>query len=750
MLRHRFYYTLKPYLPWGLRMGVRRVFARRKRKACEHTWPIDESAATAPAGWPGWPDGKKFAFVLTHDVEGPEGLAKCRQLAELEMELGFRSCFNFIPEGPYRVPPELRAWLIENGFEVGVHDLQHDGHLYDARDDFGAKAARINHYAHEWGAAGFRSGFMLRNLDWLHALDVHYDSSTFDTDPFEPQPDAAGTIFPHWISAPERKARGQYEPETDRLDPYSVPTSLSPFVASTAAFRGGYVELPYTLPQDSTLFLLLRERTSAIWLRKLDWVAAHGGMALVNVHPDYCRFEGEAAHRRTYPVALYRELLEHIRRRHAGDYWHALPGKLTTTVAGSLCQNALRSRHTASLRGKRAAVLLYSYYPSDPRPRRAAEAMAEAGMEVDLLCLSESKSDSRQETIRGVRVYRVPMTRMRGSMWAYFWQYGRFFLASVWFLLRQGLHRKYDVVHVHNMPDFLAFATLPAKLRGSRVVLDLHDPMPELMMSIYGLRADRWQVRLLRALERWSIRAADLVLTPNLAFKNLFAARSCPAYKIQIVMNSPQEDIFDPEKPVLHRARQNGEFRLMHHGLIAHRHGIDLLVEAVARVRPRIPGVQLDIYGGRTPFLDTVLEVAQKLNVADLVHYHGPKSQAEIAAAIQECDLGVVPNRRSSFTELNFPTRIFEYLAMSRPVLTPATRGITDYFDGEQLLMFEPDNLADLAAKILLVHDDPAQVPVWVEHGRVIYRQHLWREGKTHFLDHIANTIGQNSIGSTP
>jgi len=111
-------------------------------------------------------------------------LAKCRQLAELERDLGFRSSFNFIPEGDYRVSSELRAELTHQGFEVGVHDLRHDGRLYQSRRDFDQNARRINEYLDEWGAAGFRSGFMLHNLNWLHDLDIKYDMSTFDPDRF--------------------------------------------------------------------------------------------------------------------------------------------------------------------------------------------------------------------------------------------------------------------------------------------------------------------------------------------------------------------------------------------------------------------------------------------------------------------------------------------------------------------------------------------------------------------------------------
>ena len=144
----------------------------RLRQRIGDIWPIMPGSERPPENWPGWPQGKKFALVFTHDVESKAGLEKCRSLMQLEMELGFRSSFNFIPEGDYRVPAELRNELTAQGFEVGIHDLKHDGHLFASHRGFKKRAVRINRYAREWGASGFRSGFMLRNLDWLHDLDV--------------------------------------------------------------------------------------------------------------------------------------------------------------------------------------------------------------------------------------------------------------------------------------------------------------------------------------------------------------------------------------------------------------------------------------------------------------------------------------------------------------------------------------------------------------------------------------------------
>jgi hypothetical protein len=322
VLLTRLYYRCKRFVPWRIRLVLRQVHARRILNNCGDVWPIQESAGRKPSGWPGWPDGKKFAFVLTHDVEGQRGLDRVTQLAELEMQLGFRSSFNLIPEGEYTVPSALRTWLTDRGFEVGVHDLYHDGRLYSSWKSFRRKARVINNYLEEWNAVGFRSAFMLRNLDWIHELNIRYDASTFDTDPFEPQPNGVGTIYPFYVE------------ETNG--------------------REGYVELPYTLPQDSTLFLLLKGRdVRRIWQEKLDWIAEYGGMALVNVHPDYVDFGGKSHAWSSYPAALYVEFLTWLKQKYAGEYWHPRPAeiaKFIRSAAVGATRTKMSLRRQTSLR----------------------------------------------------------------------------------------------------------------------------------------------------------------------------------------------------------------------------------------------------------------------------------------------------------------------------------------------------------------------------------------------------------------
>lgn len=330
-------------------MAARRWHARRILKRSGDVWPILESAGRKPDGWPGWPDGKQFALVLTHDVEGPRGLANVKRLAELEMSLGFRSSFNFIPEGSYRVPPELREWLVDNGFEVGVHDLYHDGRLYWNQEHFRRCAEKINRYLNEWNAVGFRGGFMHSNLDWIHELDILYDSSTFDTDPFEPQPEGVGTIFPFWVARAvsegtgyagkgireaqqcQRSILGSQERDSSSAlhETSNGQCSLYP---SSLSRSSGYVELPYTLPQDSTLFLLLRQESMAIWKRKLNWVAEHGGLALILTHPDYMNFGSSRVSGLSYRASYYAQFVRHVASHYAGKCWYALPATIARLI----------------------------------------------------------------------------------------------------------------------------------------------------------------------------------------------------------------------------------------------------------------------------------------------------------------------------------------------------------------------------------------------------------------------------------
>ena len=193
----------------------------------------------------------------------------------------------------YNVTEQVRSEIVKNGFEIGVHGLNHDGKLYQSEILFKKRAQKINTYIREWNSAGFRSPAMHHNLQWIQQLDIQYDASTFDTDPFEPQSDGVKTIFPFIVKGSQKS----------------------------------YVELPYTLPQDFTLLVLMKNSID-IWKEKTEWICKHGGMALLNTHPDYMALDGEKCGAEQFPVQYYHDFLTHIKEQYKDEFWNPLPKDL--------------------------------------------------------------------------------------------------------------------------------------------------------------------------------------------------------------------------------------------------------------------------------------------------------------------------------------------------------------------------------------------------------------------------------------
>jgi glycosyltransferase involved in cell wall biosynthesis/peptidoglycan/xylan/chitin deacetylase (PgdA/CDA1 family) len=653
VIRNKLYYGIKPLVPAFIRHGTRRWFALGKRRKVDNVWPILPGSERPPDGWPGWPRGKKFAFVLTHDVEGPDGVAKCRQLMELEMKWGFRSSFNFIPEADYRVTRELREELARNGFEVGVHDLRHDGKLYRSREDFGKNAAQINRYLKAWGAAGFRSGFMFHNLEWLHDLEIQYDASTFDTDPFEPQPDGVGTIFPFW----KESTNGR-----------------------------GYVELPYTLPQDSTLFLLFGERDPEIWLKKLDWVAAHGGMALVNVHPDYIQFPGEPASRHTFPVEIYERLLQHARQR-TNECWHCLAKEMAAFAAPLKLRPPPRPR--------RICMVTYSYYLADARVTRYAEALADRGDHVDVLSLQRWQEKPDRETSRKVNIVRLQprIAKTEKSPLSYLWPTLRFLASSSIWIARSHFRQPYDVFHIHNMPDFLVFAAAYPRLKGAKVILDIHDIVPEFYGSKFGVKNGSPAVSLLKWTERLSARKADHIIMSNHLWLDKYAARTGTAGRCSVFINNVDRSIFHPRP----KTRNDGKFIIIFPGGLQWHQGLDIALRAFHKISGQMPEAEFHIYGDGN-MKQSLMDLSRELGLEGKVHFFNPIPVREIAGVMANADLGVVPKRADSFGNEAYSTKIMEFMSLGVPVVVSSTKIDRYHFNDSVVRFFESGNPDSLAA----------------------------------------------------
>ncbi|MGA3006745.1 MAG: glycosyltransferase [Opitutaceae bacterium] len=712
MLRQSFYYKLKPYLPWRMRMALRRIVARRKRAEYRAVWPIDESTSCPPTGWPGWPDGKRSALVLSHDVEGPEGLARCQRLMALEQEMGFKSSFNFIPAGPYQVSAELRSQIAENGFEVGVHDLAHDGRLFTAPRHFQPKAEQINHYLHEWGAVGFRAGFMLRNLDSIQQLDILYDASTFDTDPFELQSKGTGTIFPFWIEAP---------PVAHDDPGHQVPLGN----ASIARHRGGYVELPYTLAQDSTLFLVFHETSPEIWMRKLDWIVEHRGMALVNVHPDYLRFEDEPATSRTYPVSHYRKFLEYFRDRYRTQCWQPRPKDVAAFAA------QLQPRPKIH-RPKHVCMVTHSFYETDNRVTRYAEALTARGDSVDVFAIRRSPQLPRKENINGVNVYRIQdrFQKKEQSKLAYLLPLLRFLASSFWRVTRSHARRRYDLLHVHNMPDFLVFAAWYPRLTGSKVILDIHDIMPELYSSKFGGKKNLSIVPVLtKWMERRSARFAQHIIIANDLWIEKYTTRTGTQGKCSVFINNVDTRVFQPRT----RTRHDGKIILLFPGGLQWHQGLDIAIRAFEKVSRELPQAEFHIYGdgNMKPFL---IALAAKMGFDGRVKFFDPLRIAEIADVMANADLGVVPKRADSFGNEAYSTKIMEFMSLGVPVVISKTKIDQFYFDDSVVRFFESGNVDALADGILDVLRHPDLRQRLVANASDYSRRNNWESRKPDYL----------------
>lgn len=700
VLRNSIYFRLKPFLPKSIRMAIRRSFAVRKRRHVSDVWPVMSGSERALKSWPGWPQGKKFAFVLTHDVEGKAGLDRVRALAELEMAHGFRASFNFIPESDYSVSPELRSWLASEGFEIGVHDLKHDGHLFDSRKIFRQRAQRINEYMKDWGAVGFRSGFMLSELDWLHDLNIQYDASTFDTDPFEPQPEGRHTIFPFWMPRP------------------------SPITAAPDA-DDGYVELPYTLPQDSTLFLLLKEKTIEIWKRKLDWIAEHGGMALMNVHPDYIRFCDEAPTAHTYSSGLFAELLSYVKERYEGQYWHALPREVA--------QFAAPHRPTAASRTKRVCMIAYSHYESDGRVKRYAEALAERGDHVDVLALKRSTKDPKEAKVGGVNVHNLlsRMGKNEHSPAAFLMPVLRFLWHSTFWIAKRHLRERYDVFHVHNMPDFLVFAAALPKLMGAKVILDIHDIVPEFYGNKFGgaKRSPVVVVTALKGVERVCAAIADKVIISNHLWLEKYARRTGANGKCSVFINHVDGEVFKPHP----RTRQDEKSIILFPGGLQWHQGLDIALRAFKTVSRDLPNAEFHIYGDGS-WKTELVRLAESLECNGSVRFFDPVRITEIASIMTNADLGVVPKRADSFGNEAYSTKIMEFMSVGVPVIVSETKIDRYYFNDSVVRFFESGNDAALANQMRDLLQQPEERRALAARAREYAVAHCWEGRKADYL----------------
>lgn len=370
---------------------------------------------------------------------------------------------------------------------------------------------------------------------------------------------------------------------------------------------------------------------------------------------------------------------------------------------------------------KNIVAIVFSSYPDDPRVRRESEAMTESGLSVDVICARYSYQ-SKQENVNNINVHRIKNYFRPQNKFSYIWNYIHFMILAFFKLIILSFKKRIHLVHVHNMPDFLIYVGLIHKLFGTKLILDMHDPSPEMFMTKFELSESHKMIRIIKTIEQQCIQLADAVFTPNIAFKNIFISRGADPAKITIIMNSPMENIFNLNvKPT----QKDDKFTVMYHGSIVHRYGLDLAIQAVNQLKDKIPEIQFEVYG-ESEFLPYCTNLAKSLGCENRIHIHGQQSLEVISNAIADVDLGIVPNRISVFTQINFPTRVFEYLSLKKPVIVPATKGILDYFKETDLYFYQNDTADEIANLIWDVYQDREKSRLKTEAAYQVYKKNCW------------------------
>jgi glycosyltransferase involved in cell wall biosynthesis len=382
--------------------------------------------------------------------------------------------------------------------------------------------------------------------------------------------------------------------------------------------------------------------------------------------------------------------------------------------------------------------IVQNVYDIDPRVRRKTEALVKAGYSVDVLALRPTDGQ-KSYTVDGVNVRTITLGKKRGSLVRYFFEYAVFFF---WVMLRapwQMLWRKYAVIDVNTLPDFLIFAPFLARWMGAKLVLDMHEITPEFYMSKYHVAESSSIIRAMTYLERISMRFADHVLTVNDSIENLLVSRGLSRAKSTVIMNAANESRF---AGYLNESTSsdNRRFVMIYHGTLTRIYGLDIAIEAFALAHKEMSGAELWILGSGSErkLLD---RVAQDRGIADKVKLVGQVPADMIAGWLSQASAGILPLRRDVFLDFAFPNKLGEFIVMGRPVLMSRLRAIEHHFSGDALAYFEPENPADLARQMIQLYRDPQLRARLVARAKEEYAPIRWDLMKQRYLKVVSDLV---------
>ena len=361
-------------------------------------------------------------------------------------------------------------------------------------------------------------------------------------------------------------------------------------------------------------------------------------------------------------------------------------------------------------------MLVHGPFPvGEPRVARQARAASAAGYEVDVICMRRP-GEPRYEILDGIRIHRLPLEHERGiGFRAIVYEYVGFTLLAAWTLWGLVRRRRYRVVHVHNPPDFLLLAALPAKLVfGARLAFDVHDLAPDMFAERFGSGSvSRMANRLLAAMERLALRRADAVITVHEPYARELRARG--ARDVTVVMNSVDPDVLPPETEKV--AREPG-FRVVYHGTVTPWYGVDLLVDAAGAAVTEVPDLVVEIYGEGDAVPD-LRERAQHLGLDGRVQFHDRwLPQKEVLARVRDASAGVIPNRPTRLNRYALSSKLLEYVELGIPVTVSGLPTLREHFAEDEVLFFTPGDANSLAAALLAIAADPEAARARAEAAR--------------------------------
>jgi glycosyltransferase involved in cell wall biosynthesis len=381
-------------------------------------------------------------------------------------------------------------------------------------------------------------------------------------------------------------------------------------------------------------------------------------------------------------------------------------------------------------------MIAYTDYKYDARVRREAETLARTKeFEVSILTPKEENC-VRQFNMGDVTIIEVDLNKYRGNKkFPYIFSYLHFTLRCAAICTLKFFKRQIDIIHVHNMPDFLVFSALIPRMLGCKLILDIHDSMPETYLSKFSGK-NYFFYKLLCLEESICTAIAHKVICVNQTQKDVIVGRGLSPEKVTISMNVPDPVLFPLNKSVPSATQKNNVFRMIYHGTVADRLGVDLVVQAVAELSDKIPGLQFHIWSKDGPELDAIGQLGRSLGVADRLYIlPGGLPLEKLAKELKIMDLGIIGNRRCVATDLMLPVKLLEYISVSIPVVAPRLKCIQHYFSEEMISFYEPESVASMAGAIFKLYRDKEKREQQVLAARLFLDNYGWQTHQNDLLD---------------